>query len=128
MRALAIQHIIDRPQLYMNFMMNNETVDGYIDRMRRVGEFAEGAVVLAMARALDMHLVIIGDNDAPPTVFRRSGDNIPTLYLGHHTDIHYLSLEPDRSSVPLTAKSAAIINKKFLKNLFLVIAEFYLVG
>ena len=98
LRALAIQHIIDRPQLYMNFMMNNETVDGYIDRMRRVGEFAEGAVVLAMARALDMHLVIIGDNDAPPTVFRRSGDNIPTLYLGHHTDIHYLSLEPDPST------------------------------
>lgn len=96
LRALAIQHIEDHRRLYYDFVPEAEGLDNYIKRMEADGEYADGIIVLALTRALNINLVIIPDNGAPPVIFRRPDSEAPTLYLGHQVGRqHYQELEPE---------------------------------
>ncbi len=94
LRELAVNHMQANSAEYSNSL--DGTMEAYITNMRRSGTYADHLVIVALARALDVNLVIIRDDDTSPQVVRKSPRaGASTLYLGYQErKQHYYSLVP----------------------------------
>lgn len=97
LRAKAIQHILDKMELY-NEALGNEA-DDFIIKNSQNGEWADHIIIQALSRALNLSIIIIqGDDKKPPRIFRRAEPET-TIYLGYEVGWHYQSLNRDTSLI-----------------------------
>ncbi|KAL3889413.1 hypothetical protein ACJMK2_001757 [Sinanodonta woodiana] len=106
----------------------NESFDDYCSRMARDGEWADHVVVVAMARMLQMDIMIVtsspssGPEDNIVWVVGKTAFQENPILLGHVWESHYISLQPKatadlaghykqaQTNVPTPAPTAHVID------------------
>ncbi len=111
LRELAVNHMREYPAEYIDSITGND-IERYITSMGKDGTYANHQVLVALARALDMNLVAIRDDDISPQVIRRSPtQGASTLYLGYQATVeHYQSLVPSLVPLPNVTSVATILD------------------
>lgn len=90
LRRLAISHILENADLYKDFFKDQE-VDTFIEDNIHEGQWADHAMILAIAREFDINIAIVRSDDAEPTIIRTNPDLGKTIYLGYEVGLHYQS-------------------------------------
>lgn len=101
LRNVAVQHISEHPALYQPFLDDREHGSSemavYIQGMRG-HQWGDHLTLLAIARALSINIAIIDDGELATALpwnrirFIRIEGAENTIYLGHHAEVHYVSL------------------------------------
>jgi hypothetical protein len=97
-RAAGIHNILNTRDEFTAFLGDNfdgsESLDDYVLRMSNDGEWATHEIILAVSRALGLHLEIHFSSGGSSLVIEESdGMHVNLLY---HSDIHYEGLvEPN---------------------------------
>ena len=58
LRRCAIEEIINNPSLYEGFLTIGDSINSYIDRMSTEGEYADNIIIQALARAMNLRIII----------------------------------------------------------------------
>ncbi|KAL3888019.1 hypothetical protein ACJMK2_000403, partial [Sinanodonta woodiana] len=92
--------------LHLESFIYNESFDDYCSRMARDGEWADHVVVVAMARMLQMDIMIVtsspssGPENIIAWVVGQTAFQGDPILLGHVWESHYMSLQPIGSLLP----------------------------
>lgn len=91
LRKFAVRYVKEHKEHYASFLVD-ATVEEYITKMLRDATWADHSIIDALARELQIRIVIIGNNpDHPPTIIAPLGFST-TIFLGHIGELHYVSL------------------------------------
>ena len=96
-RALAIQHLINCPQ---HFIESNteQSWSHYLQNMSRLGSWADHIIIQAVANAnnLRIHITESAQNFTETTVVTSiyAEGNVRDIYIGHLDELHYVSTTP----------------------------------
>ncbi|KAL3889145.1 hypothetical protein ACJMK2_001499, partial [Sinanodonta woodiana] len=86
--------------IHLDSFIYNESFDDYCSRMARDGEWADHVVVVAMARMLQMDIMIVtsspssGPENIIVWVVGKTDFQDDPIILGHVWESHYMSLQP----------------------------------
>lgn len=96
LRHCVIQHINDYLYLYKDFV---ENMDVFIAKMAQRGEWADHNIIQALARVLNVTIVLIRSDAQEPNASRRK-NSVGILYLGYEVGLHFQSLIITRGTKP----------------------------
>ncbi|KAL3889191.1 hypothetical protein ACJMK2_001539, partial [Sinanodonta woodiana] len=91
--------------IHLDSFIYNESFDDYCSRMARDGEWADHVVVVAMARMLQMDIMIVtsspssGPENIIVWVVGKTDFQEDPIILGHVWESHYMSLQPIGPSI-----------------------------
>ncbi len=88
LRQCVIQHLIDYVDLYKDSI---EDMDEFIAKMSQQGEWADHIIIQALARVLNVTVVLIRSDAQEPNILRRK-NSVGILYLGYEVGLHFQSL------------------------------------
>jgi hypothetical protein len=88
LRLLAVEHISQHQFEYQGFIEGD--FDKFVERVARDGTWANNVVITALARALDLTIIIINSDGSMPIIENPGSSNI--IYLGYEIERHYQSL------------------------------------
>lgn len=97
LRDRAIAHIITNLNEYKGFLDEHDgSINDFINKNLDTGTWADHLVILALSQALNINIVVIRSDGAPPNLFRQAAP-ITTVYVGYEVERHYQSLVENRS-------------------------------
>jgi tRNA nucleotidyltransferase/poly(A) polymerase len=103
-RALAIQHLINRPEYFIEYNTENSWLQ-YLQNMAKLGTWADHIIIQAVANSnnLIIHITETAANFTETTVVtsihaNEPGVNIRHIYIGHLDEMHYVSSSPQSLS------------------------------
>ena len=92
-RKQAVERVSDYPEAYQDYLLHDyASVEEYISRMSKNSHWADDAIIRATADALEVQIHIVSaTSDYIPTFNPDSGNPSQTLFLGHISELHYVS-------------------------------------
>lgn len=93
LRLEAATFMVTNIEEYRPFItgLTNESPSEYLERVFETGEWADEPVINALARAMDITIVIVRSDGAEPNEINPGADR-ERVYLGYYVGVHYVSL------------------------------------
>ena len=128
-RALAIQHLINSPEHFIESNTDQSWMQ-YLQNMSRVGTWADHIIIQAVANShnLRIHITESAPNFSEHTIVssifaNEPGGNARNIYIGHLDEMHYISTTPisqtiseHLATVANSAKADKIFSNKSVIN------------
>lgn len=89
LREMAVNHVITNIDFYKQFITGD--VSSFILNSSEHGKWAEDIMPQALARALNINLIVINSNGSNPVVIKR-GNELDHVTLGYEVGAHYGSV------------------------------------
>lgn len=89
LRAKAMHEMLTNINTYSGFF--DKDANTYIEENLESGVWADQPIIAAMSRALNINIVIIRSDGAPPNILMQHFPQT-TIYLGYEVGLHYQSL------------------------------------
>ncbi len=119
-RALAIQHLINSPEHFIESNTDQSWIQ-YLQNMSRLGTWADHIIIQAVANShnLRIHITESAPNFSEHTIVssifaNEPGGNARDIYIGHLDEMHYISTTPISQTVsehPGTVANSAKVDK-----------------
>ena len=92
-RKQAVERVSDYPEDYQDYLLHDyASVEEYISRMLQNSHWEDDAIIRATADALEVQIHIVSTtSDYISTFNPDSGNPSQTLFLGHISELHYVS-------------------------------------
>ena len=103
-RALAIQHLINHPEHFVEYNTHQSCLQ-YLQSMSRLGTWADHIIIQAVANANNLRINItenepnFSESTTISSIYAESEAhrrNLRDIYVGHLEELHYLSTTPIR--------------------------------
>ena len=114
-RALAIQHLINCPEHFIEYNTNQSWAQ-YLHSMSQLGTWADNIIIQAVANTkhLRIHVIESAQNFSEATVvssiYNQQGGNLRDIYIGHLDELHYVSTKAtSRSACKETGNQKRIV-------------------
>ncbi len=128
-RALAIQHLINSPEHFIESNTDQSWMQ-YLQNMSRVETWADHIIIQAVANSHNLRIHITGsapnfsEHTIVSSIFANEpGGNARNIYIGHLDEMHYISTTPisqtiseHLATVANSAKADKIISNKSVIN------------
>ena len=106
-RALAIQHLINYPEHFVEYNTHQSWLQ-YLQSMSRLGTWADHIIIQAVANANNLRINItesepnFSESTAISSIYAESEThrrNLRDIYVGHLEELHYVSTTPIRPTI-----------------------------
>lgn len=118
LRAMVIKELEANPDHYKYIIQNDLEISTFIARHKQSGHFAEHVSLVALAKALNIIIVILSDVPQRAPDIIRPREPIGTAYIGLHVNAqHYVSLKRDKQcNLPARNFAKLIKDANYLAN------------
>jgi hypothetical protein len=96
---------------HMEATVENQDWDAYLERIATVGEWADHQVIIATAEVTGRDIKIWSSHSAIPIVIKtrvQAEEELEPILLGHISEVHYESLEPEPLSNTLLESNETV--------------------
>ena len=116
LREVAIVYVRNNAGELENFI-EGEDIEQYIDRISRDGAWVDNVLIEALSQQLGINIVIFQNNNIGHPIIIGNAHNQQTIFLGHITELHYVSLENIQSGRVKKEVKFAEEGNKYLENI-----------
>lgn len=92
LRKFAVRYIEEHRDQYRDFVEGNMSLERYVNYMLKNSVWVDHNAIDALARELHIRIVIIEDNQHHPPIIISPPEFGATIFLGHISEFHYVSL------------------------------------